>query len=318
MDDDNDTITISTDDELQEAIALALAAEPSVLRLTILALTNKDTKPPATKGDTKPPVFSVLLTMSGVDVAKVKEHFKRHDTNSDGCIDAGEFNVMLKRMGVLLSATDERRLFDAMDKDHSGSIEINEFVAQYPTIIALEKRAEEKQIENLRQKTTFSTEEIQAMYHNFKSIACTEKDDGLIDKDEFRRMMVASDSSRNVLFYDALFRMFDRDGSNDIDFSEFVSALAVYHGKTVNTASSTHSPDVRAKFFFGLCDTDGDGFVSKSDLTKILADCLASNDLKVTAAEVANLVDVTFANFPGSSGGMLDFNTFKTKAISTN
>jgi len=55
VDDDNDTITISTDDELQEAIALALAAEPSVLRLTVLALTNKDTKPPATKGDTKPP-----------------------------------------------------------------------------------------------------------------------------------------------------------------------------------------------------------------------------------------------------------------------
>ena len=245
------------------------------------------------------------------DVEKIKQHFNRHDTNHDGHIDKGEFNVMLKRMGVLLSATDERRLFDAMDKDRSGNIELNEFVQQYPTIVALERRAEEKQVENLRQKTTFSTEEIQAMYHNFKNIACTEKDVGLIDKGEFRRLMVESDSSRNVVFYDALFRVFDRDHSGDIDFSEFVSALAVYHGKT----GGTHSPDVRAKFFFGLCDVDGDGYISKQDLTKMLADGCASNGHKMTPTEVAKLVDLTFAKFPSGASGKLDFATFKTKSI---
>lgn len=217
---------------------------------------------------------------------------------------------MLKRMGVLLSPSDEKRLFDAMDQDKSGKIEVQEFIAHYHTILALEKRAEEKQIENLRQKTSFSTEEIQAMYANFKRIACTGKDDGLIDKSEFRQMMVESDANRNVVFYDALFRMFDRDNSGDIDFSEFVSALAVYHGKT----AGIHSPDVRAKFFFGLYDSDGDGYISKDDLFKILVDCLAANEVRINESDAHRLVDSTFASYPGGDTGKMDFNVFKTKA----
>merc|ERR1719450_486703 len=46
VDDDKDVITISTDDELQESIALALASELPVLRLTILAATKGDKKAP--------------------------------------------------------------------------------------------------------------------------------------------------------------------------------------------------------------------------------------------------------------------------------
>jgi len=41
IDDEKDVITISTDDELREAVALALATEPSVLRLTIVKLEKK-------------------------------------------------------------------------------------------------------------------------------------------------------------------------------------------------------------------------------------------------------------------------------------
>nr|AGS09409.1 calcineurin B-like protein [Euglena gracilis] len=247
---------------------------------------------------------------SPAEIEKIKEHFRRHDSDHDGVISTQEFNVMLKRMGVLLSPSDEKRLFDAMDQDKSGKIELQEFIAHYHTILALEKRAEEKQIENLRQKTSFSVEEIQAMYANFKRIACTGKDDGLIDKHEFRQMMVESDANRNVVFYDALFRMFDRDNSGDIDFSEFVSALAVYHGKT----AGIHSPDVRAKFFFGLYDANGDGFISQDDLYKILVDCLAANEVRINHADAQRLVETTFTLFTVPEGGRMDFNMFKTKA----
>eukprot|EP00992_Anisonema_acinus_P014432 TRINITY_DN9291_c0_g1_i1.p1 TRINITY_DN9291_c0_g1~~TRINITY_DN9291_c0_g1_i1.p1 ORF type:complete len:259 (+),score=58.89 TRINITY_DN9291_c0_g1_i1:54-830(+) len=247
---------------------------------------------------------------SPAEIAEIRRHFERHDEDNDGTIDSRGFTVMLKRMHVLLSPADEQKLFKAMDLDGSGKIEVGEFIDHYHTILALEKRAEEKQLENLKSKTTFSVDEIRAMYANFKRIACTDKDDGVIDKQEFRAMMLESqiDSQRNMVFYDGLFRMFDRDGSGAIDFQEFVTALAIYYGK----AQSSQSAEERAKFFFSIYDVDGDGFISKEDLGKVLSDCLGANDIVCSAVEVDKLVTATFSKFPSAAAsGKLDFATFR-------
>jgi|UniRef100_A0A7S4C7L6 serine/threonine-protein phosphatase 2B regulatory subunit len=235
------------------------------------------------------------------EIEKIKKNFSRHDDDNDGVISPPEFHMMLKRMGVLLTSSDEKRLFDAMDTDKNGKIEVGEFIAHYHTILALEKRAEEKLTESLKAKTMFSGEEIQAMYANYKRIACTEKDDGLIDRKEFRQMMVESDSSRNFVFYDALFRSFDRDGSGDIDFSEFVQALALFHGK----AAGSQSQEERAKFFFGLYDSDGDGVISKQDLQKVLTEVLEANSVTISPNDAMKLVDNTLP------GGKMDLAAFK-------
>eukprot|EP00997_Jenningsia_sp_PLL12_P004730 NODE_1965_length_1022_cov_168.458376_g1597_i0.p1 GENE.NODE_1965_length_1022_cov_168.458376_g1597_i0~~NODE_1965_length_1022_cov_168.458376_g1597_i0.p1 ORF type:complete len:262 (-),score=28.18 NODE_1965_length_1022_cov_168.458376_g1597_i0:130-915(-) len=175
------------------------------------------------------------------------------------------------------------------------------------------QRAEEKQMENLRSKTQFSSDEIKAMYANFKRIACAENDDGVIDKHEFRAMMMDSqlDAQRNTVFYDGLFRMFDRDGSGDIDFTEFVLALAVYHGK-----SQGHSVEDKARFLFSVYDVDGDGFISKDDLRKVLYDCLVSNDIAISQTDLANLVEATFQNMPSAASGRIDFEAFKRSKAS--
>jgi len=249
---------------------------------------------------------------TAAEIAEIKEHFKRHDADGDGSINTLEFNSMLRRMNILLSPSDEEKFFKAMDLDGSGKIEINEFINHYHTILALEKRAEEKQIEYLKQRTSFSPDEIRAMYANFKKIACSQKDDGLIDKFEFRSMMSDSplENSKSTVFSDALFRMFDKDQSGTIDFAEFVTALAVYHGKT----ATTHSVDDKAKFFFSLYDSDNDGFISKADMKAILNDCLGANDVYVTAEEVERLVNATFAKYPAAATGKIDFNAYKAIA----
>jgi serine/threonine-protein phosphatase 2B regulatory subunit len=249
---------------------------------------------------------------TAAEIAGIKEHFKRHDSDGDGTIDSAEFNHMLRRMNVLLAPSDEQRLFKAMDLDGSGKIEVCEFIDHFHTILALERRAEEKQMEQLKAKTSFTPDEIRAMYANFKKIACSQNDDGLIDKMEFRSMMVDSqlDGDRNTVFCDALFRMFDRDQSGAIDFSEFVGALAVYHGKTTGPQAT----DDKAKFLFSLYDVDRDGAITKSDLKTILTDCLGANEVIVTPAEVDRLVNATFAKYQGPSGGSIDFPTYRTIA----
>eukprot|EP01012_Entosiphon_sulcatum_P009530 TRINITY_DN1538_c0_g1_i1.p1 TRINITY_DN1538_c0_g1~~TRINITY_DN1538_c0_g1_i1.p1 ORF type:complete len:260 (-),score=79.72 TRINITY_DN1538_c0_g1_i1:865-1644(-) len=244
------------------------------------------------------------------EVAEIKENFSRHDKDKDGAINPAEFKAMLARMGVLLTPQDEQKLFTAMDKDRSGKIEVGEFIDHYHTILALEKKAEEQKINDLKAKTLFSEAEIRAMYANYKQIGTTHNDDGVIDKQEFRQMMLDSqmDSVSNMVFYDGLFRMFDRDGSGDVDFNEFVLSLALYHNKLVD-----QNPDEKSKFFFYVCDVDGDGYISHQDLSKILIDCCSAQQLQLPPEHFERLVTDTFRKF-GCTDERMDFQAFKAIA----
>jgi hypothetical protein len=64
------------------------------------------------------------------------------DLDGNGHIDPKEFTLMLRRMGILLPPDDEGRLFKAMDGSGSGHISLQDFIKNYPTIMALERKAE--------------------------------------------------------------------------------------------------------------------------------------------------------------------------------
>jgi Ca2+-binding EF-hand superfamily protein len=240
------------------------------------------------------------------EVAEIKEVFKRHDVDNEGAINEAKFQQMLVRLGILLSPADELKLFKQIDIDGSGKIEVGEFIDHYKTIIELERASELKRLQELQSKTTFSLDELKAMYANFKRIATTHNDDGLIDKTEFRQMMLESqmDTERNMVFYDGLFRMFDKDGSGDIDFTEFVLAIAVYYGKM-----PSQTMEERMRFFFSLYDVDGDGTISPADVKKVLSDCLCANHVGLDDSVVEMMVKDTFARYSAPNG--FDFGLFK-------
>lgn len=160
----------------------------------------------------------------------------------------------------------------------------------------------------LAEATTFTAEEINNMYANFKKLSAAVKDDNLIDPEEFREMMACHGGS---VFIDGLFRMFDRDNSGGIDFVEFVTSLAIYQNKARNV------PDVeKQRLFFKIYDADGDGEISQGDLKKMLNSCFSSNFMEVAEADVEELVRATFQKYDLTKNGTIDLASYSKHAFS--
>eukprot|EP00164_Ancoracysta_twista_P017880 GFYU01030681.1.p2 GENE.GFYU01030681.1~~GFYU01030681.1.p2 ORF type:complete len:175 (+),score=67.82 GFYU01030681.1:31-555(+) len=159
----------------------------------------------------------------------------------------------------------------------------------------------------LTENTSFSAEELDNMYANFKKLSASKKDDNIIDKDEFRDMMKAQGGS---VFTDGLFRMFDRDSSGGIDFAEFVISLALYQNKARNI-----SDDDKKRLFFKIYDADGDGEISPADLKKMLNSCFAASWMEVAESDVDELVKATFLKYDLTPRGTIGFEGYSKRAF---
>eukprot|EP00754_Rhynchopus_humris_P032673 Rhum_TRINITY_DN15422_c8_g1::Rhum_TRINITY_DN15422_c8_g1_i1::g.156805::m.156805/K06268/PPP3R, CNB; serine/threonine-protein phosphatase 2B regulatory subunit len=160
-------------------------------------------------------------------------------------------------------------------------------------------------IAELAKETTFSADEIRHMQDNFKKIAASRKDDGLIDREEFTELM--GSARGNQAFIEGLFRMFDADGDGFIDFREFVMSLSVYQNK-----NRTITEDEKLKMLFNFYDVDGDGEISSADLFTVLKSCLDTNFLALEDSAIQNLVDSTLARHSVTSKGGIDFREYTT------
>eukprot|EP01060_Flectonema_neradi_P015377 TRINITY_DN219_c1_g1_i10.p1 TRINITY_DN219_c1_g1~~TRINITY_DN219_c1_g1_i10.p1 ORF type:complete len:181 (+),score=45.22 TRINITY_DN219_c1_g1_i10:66-608(+) len=165
---------------------------------------------------------------------------------------------------------------------------------------------DEKVIAELAQSTSFSADEIRNMQDNFNKLAASKKDDGLIDKDEFKEML---SNQGNSAFVDGLFRMFDADSDGFIDFKEFVVSLSIYQNKNKNITE-----EGKLKLLFKIYDVDQDGEISREDLFTVLKSCLESNFLTLDDTMIGSVVDATLQKHKLSSKGGIDFTEY-TKAF---
>merc|ERR1712000_526741 len=94
-------------------------------------------------------------------------------------------------------------------------------------------------------------------------------------------MSIPSLSSNPLL--DRVLSVFDSNNDHNVDFREFVRALAIF------------SPDVEKKeklmFTFKMYDIDGDGKISNRDLFRTLQIMVGSN---LTDVQLQQIVDKTF------------------------
>lgn len=224
------------------------------------------------------------------DTAKIRQLFNAYDTNHDGGISLTELCNMLEKMSIRMEADDQKKFFDMIDVDKSGTIEFGEFLDWYTTLMDLVEESAQKTLSSLQKTTTFSRSELETIYENYKRVSASVVDDGAIDQEEFKQMMIAGGvASWNSFLVDGLFRLFDADNSGTITFEEFVRILSILHNKTNNSQEDKH------KLLFQLYDIDKDGKISVSDMCKILNDCLCSNNMELNESDVMKIVKATFA-----------------------
>eukprot|EP00758_Cryptobia_borreli_P002535 Tbor_TRINITY_DN3102_c0_g2::TRINITY_DN3102_c0_g2_i1::g.14778::m.14778/K06268/PPP3R, CNB; serine/threonine-protein phosphatase 2B regulatory subunit len=159
----------------------------------------------------------------------------------------------------------------------------------------------------LNEITTFSNEELDNMYTNFKKLSARIKDDNVIDREEFRVMMMTQGGS---VFIDGLFYMFDRDSSGGIDFVEFATSLALYQNKSRNVTEED-----KKRLFFKIFDSDGDNEISQADLKKTINSCFEASFMEVAESDVDELVRATFAKYDLTPRNTIDFNGYSKHAF---
>lgn len=115
-----------------------------------------------------------------------------------------------------------------------------------------------KTIKDLKNQTDFSGPELQQWYKSFVK----DYPEGTINKEEFRKTYekVFPDGDATS-FSDQVFRTFDKNVDNKVDFRELAIAMSVILRGT---------QDEKLKWAFSMYDLDGNGYITKDEMLEIV------------------------------------------------
>ena len=100
-----------------------------------------------------------------------------------------------------------------------------------------------------------------------------------------------------------LIETFDKDGSGDVDFQEFITGLSIFSSKGLK--------DDKLKFAFEIYDIDKDGFISNGELFIVLKMMVGQN---LEDDQLQQIVDRTIMENDVDGDGKLSFSEFQ-KAV---
>jgi calcium-dependent protein kinase len=151
--------------------------------------------------------------------------------------------------------------------------------------------------------TNFNLEQLAKMKESFKKYATA---DNRVTRDGFAKALGELGFAANALPTDTLFRLFDSSGEGSISYRAFLT-----HMSTLKDNS-----DESIKFCFDIYDENGDGCLTKEELSSVLRNLLSSDpkysgdDTSKEDAITQQIEDI-FARLDSDGNGTIDFQEFK-------
>ncbi|CAM0954357.1 unnamed protein product [Alopecurus aequalis] len=149
----------------------------------------------------------------------------------------------------------------------------------------------------LAAQTSFTVNEVEALYELYKKLSFSIFKDGLIHKEEFQLALFRT-SKRANLFADRVFDLFDLKRNGVIEFGEFVRSLSIFHPKA--------SESEKTKFAFKLYDLRGTGYIEREELREMVVALLDESDVRLSDGAVEEIVDNTFNQADFNGDGRID------------
>jgi Ca2+-binding EF-hand superfamily protein len=148
----------------------------------------------------------------------------------------------------------------------------------------------EAEVTDFQSRTVFTADEIRALWCYFMKI---NGGNDHINRRQFQAGMLFRDSA----LLDRIFRVFDVDDDNQISFYEYLSCLS--------TISTKAGKEDKLRFSFKIYDFDGDGYISATDLTAVVAATLREHQIVILRSDIDQIVANTMREANTKNANMI-------------
>ncbi|CAL5214966.1 unnamed protein product [Lathyrus oleraceus] len=154
-------------------------------------------------------------------------------------------------------------------------------------------------------ETSFTVNEVEALFDLFKKLSSSIIDDGCIHKEEFQLALFRNSSKQNLLA-SRVFDMFDIKCNGVIEFGEFVRSLSIFHPRA--------SDDKKIEFAFKLFDLGKTGYIEHSELKEMVLATLNESEVTISDDIVESIVEKTMKEVDSKGDGKIDMEEWKEYA----